>query len=186
MPRKPRPEPEQAAPVGTTTAGKVVVYTVPTGRPTLYKPEYAEIARGLCEAGHTDAQIAEHFGISERTLYYWRVKHPAFLQALKSGKEPADDRVERALYQRASGYTYMAVKPFMHQGKIVYAEYPVHVPVDPASAFFWLKNRRKADWRDKQDFSINVGDETEEQSALDTALDAILAIRRMKAEKDLT
>jgi hypothetical protein len=48
-----------------------------------------------------------------------------FLGSLKEGKEEADARVERSLYQRAVGYHYDAVKIFMPAGakKPIYAPY---------------------------------------------------------------
>jgi hypothetical protein len=65
------------------------------------------------------------------------------------GKGPADDRVERSLYQRAVGYSYNAVKIMQNNGEPVYAEYVEHVPPDPGAAKLWLINRRPEDWREK-------------------------------------
>lgn len=62
----------------------------------------------------------------------------------------ADDRVERSLYQRAVGYQADAVKIFMPAGAAepVYAPYRENVQPDTTAAIFWLKNRRKEQWRD--------------------------------------
>jgi hypothetical protein len=72
------------------------------------------------------------------------------------GKEVADDRVERSLFNRATGYTYDATKVFMPAGakKPVYAPYREHVPPDVTACIFWLKNRRKDQWRDRQDHEL--------------------------------
>lgn len=53
-----------------------------------------------------------------------------------------------SLYHRAIGYSYGAVKIFMHDGK------PVEVPPDVAACIFWLKNRRPHLWRDKHDMTV--------------------------------
>jgi hypothetical protein len=37
------------------------------GRPTLYKPEYAEQARKLCQLGATNPNLADFFNVSRRT-----------------------------------------------------------------------------------------------------------------------
>jgi hypothetical protein len=73
-----------------------------------------------------------------------------FCQALKAGKEAADQRVERSLYQRAVGYAHDAVKIFMPAGASapVYAPYVERVAPDTTAAIFWLKNRKKDEWRD--------------------------------------
>jgi len=60
------------------------------------------------------------------------------------GKEPADERVTRSLYQRAIGYSYDAVKVFLDPDtkKPIYAPYREHVHPDTTACIFWLKNRR--------------------------------------------
>jgi hypothetical protein len=123
------------------------------GRPSSYKPEYAEQAEKLCKLGATDAELADFFGVSDRTIYRWQTQHEEFRQALKAGKDAADERVERSLYQKAVGYTHDAVKIFMPAGREepVYAPYREHVPPDTTAAIFWLKNRRSAEWRDKHE-----------------------------------
>lgn len=131
----------------------------PKGRPPAYKPAFAEQAQKLCRLGATDLELADFFEVDVRTIYRWKHAHEAFCQAVTCGKEAADDRVERALYNRAVGYTHPAVKIFMPAGaeKPVYAPYDEHVPPDPGAAFNWLKNRKPADWRDKQEVEHTGG-----------------------------
>jgi hypothetical protein len=123
------------------------------GRPSSYKPEYAEQAEKLCKLGATDIELADFFEVEARTIYRWKIEYEAFCQATKAGKEAADERVVRSLYARATGYTFDAVKIFMPAGAVapVHAPYREHVPPDATSMIFWLKNRRPADWRDRQE-----------------------------------
>lgn len=120
------------------------------GRPTAYKPDYAKQAAKLCQLGATDQEIADFFEVGVRTIHNWKHSHDDFLHALKSGKEMADDRVERSLYQRAIGYEQDEVKIFMPSGaeKPVFAEYRAKIAPDTTAAIFWLKNRRSQQWRD--------------------------------------
>ena len=124
------------------------------GRPSLYDPDYARQAKKLAELGATDQEIADFFEVDVRTVYRWKHDHDEFCQALKGGKDIADDRVERSLYQRAIGYEQEEVKIFMPGGadKPVYAPYRAKIAADTTAAIFWLKNRRKAEWRDKHDY----------------------------------
>lgn len=119
------------------------------GRPSSYQPGYAVQAKKLCELGATDIEIADFFEVSDRTIYRWQIKYPEFCQALKSGKSAADERVERSLYHKATGYTFESEKIFQHQGEIVRAAFREHVPPDTTSMIFWLKNRRPDQWRDR-------------------------------------
>jgi hypothetical protein len=129
------------------------------GRPTTFKPEYIAQAGKLCALGHTDREIAEFFDVSLRTFAYWKARNPELLHALKAGKEQADTRVERSLYQRGVGYSYDAVKIFMPAGakKPVYAPYVEHMPPDVTAAIFWLKNRDPAHWRDAWQVDHTLG-----------------------------
>ena len=130
------------------------------GRPSSYKPEYVEKAKKLCELGATDEDLADFFEVSIRTIANWKAEHEEFLQALKGGKDTADDRVERSLYQRAIGYTHDAVKIFppKGEGSAVIVPYREHVAPDTTAAIFWLKNRRRAEWRDKVDHELTGKD----------------------------
>lgn len=125
-------------------------------RPTDYRPEFCQEAIELCANGATDAELAAHFEVSDRTIYRWKAQFAEFSQALKAGKATADDRVERSLYHKAVGYSFEAVKIFMPAGADapVYAPYREHVPPDTTAAIFWLKNRRAEQWRDKSEHVV--------------------------------
>lgn len=118
------------------------------GRPSSYKPEYAEQATMLCKLGATDEELALFFKVSARTIYRWKVQHAPFCQAIKAAATEADDRVERSLYHRAVGYTYDATKIMMYQGVVIREDYKEHVPPDTTACIFWLKNRKPELWRD--------------------------------------
>lgn len=108
----------------------------PGGRPTKYDPSLCDRAKDLCLMGATDEEIANILEIHKDTLYTWKLKYPEFSDALKDGKEIADAKVARSLYKRANGFVGDDDKYF---------------PPDPTSCIFWLKNRRRNQWRDKQD-----------------------------------
>lgn len=152
-PRKPRaPTPEQIKAVADRAEGIAIddADTLDVGRPTDYKPEFVEQVKKLCLLGATDIEIADFFGVSVATIYRWSVKYPQFCEARTTAKEMADNRVERSLYHRAIGYTFEAEEVFQYQGEVVRAKVRKHVPPDTSSMIFWLKNRRRDQWRDIQ------------------------------------
>lgn len=131
------------------------------GRPSSYDTKYAEQVSKLCALGATDEEIADFFGVSVRTIHRWKLQHEDFCHALKSGKELADDRIERSLYQRASGYTYVEQQAFkvktvqydngkriLETEEIKVVDVERYAVPDTTAAIFWLKNRRSEDWRD--------------------------------------
>lgn len=105
--------------------------------------------------------MASFFDVDTSTLHRWKLEYPEFCDSIKAGKSKADDRVERSLYNRAVGYTYDSEKIVtLSAGPLGSSieRVPIveHVPPDTTAMIFWLKNRRKADWRDKQEIE-NTG-----------------------------
>lgn len=122
---------------------------MPGGRPSKYKPEFAQQAAKLCMLGATDREVAEFFNVTERTLGNWKEAHPEFFQALKVAKEEADARVEQSLYRRALGYSHDSVHVSNFQGQVTLTPIVEHYAPDTTACIFWLKNRKPGDWRDK-------------------------------------
>ncbi len=145
---------------------------MPAGRPTEFKPEYVEQVKKLCLLGATDDEIADFFGVTRVTIYRWKLVHDTFCSAIKSAKEFADERVERSLYQKATGYDYreqqaIKVKVEKDQEKVEVVDVQKHAPAETVAAIFWLKNRRKAEWRDRHEVehsgAIDIGVELTER-----------------------
>jgi transcriptional regulator with XRE-family HTH domain len=119
------------------------------GRPTLYKPDFAAQAAKACRAGFTDQELADLFGVAVSTISAWKAEHVEFSDALKAGKAEADDRVERALYHRAIGYSHEVEKPMVVDKDVRIVTYTERMPPDTTACIFWLKNRNPEEWRDK-------------------------------------
>jgi hypothetical protein len=112
--------------------------------------------------------LAEKFKVSESTLNLWKLKHKEFSEALKAGKEEFDTKnVEKALRDRALGYSHPDVHISNYQGEITVTDIQKHYPPDTTACIFWLKNRQPDKWRDKQELEhsgnleiniVNYGD----------------------------
>jgi hypothetical protein len=57
------------------------------GRPTACCAEYAGQATKLCRLGATDAQLADFFGVDDRTIARWKAGKPEFCRALEEGRQ---------------------------------------------------------------------------------------------------
>lgn len=132
------------------------------GQPTLYREEYDEQARKLCLLGATDEDLADFFGVCEKTINNWKTANPTFLQSIKRGKMIADAEVADRLYQRAKGFEHDSIEIKVvsignNEGSEV-VEVPVRkiYPPDSVAAFFWLKNRQPDKWRDKKEIEGNI------------------------------
>jgi Homeodomain-like domain len=128
------------------------------GASPLYDPKhYPRYAKFLAERGATQAEIADCFGISTRTLQRWIVQYPELKEAVQAGNEVFNARVERALAERAIGfyadqYTWRATTDQERkQGKPEYVLVPTtrtYYPPDVAAARYWTKNRMRDKWND--------------------------------------
>lgn len=101
--------------------------------------------------GLTDEQLSAKIGITATTLYDWKNKYPVISEALKRGKEVVDVEVENALLKRAMGYEYTETRTeTADDGTVKTIVMQKTMPPDTTAQIFWLKNRRPAVWRDKQ------------------------------------
>ena len=135
------------------------------------QPEKLLLLEAWARDGLFDDQIAKNMGVSEATLYNYKRKHPEIANAFKKGKEVVDIEVENALFKKALGYNAVVMKAFKlkdiiyENGKkvseterIEYAEEEVHIPADTTAQIFWLKNRKRLQWRDKVEYSSDSGE----------------------------
>jgi hypothetical protein len=131
-------------------------------RPSKYKEEYAAQVYKLCLLGATDKELADFFNIDEATLNLWKEKHQEFSESLKKGKFEADATVASKLFHRATGYEHPEIITASFQGIITDTKEVIkHYPPDTTAAIFWLKNRQRDKWRDKQEVeSTNTNDNT--------------------------
>ena len=119
--------------------------------------------------GLTDEQIAKNIGIGRTTLYEWRQKDSNIANALKKGKEVADIEVENALFKNATGFSYVeevvsTKKEVIYQDgkRLKEISEPVVIEIkrykqpETVAQIFWLKNRQKDKWREKQEVAVSA------------------------------
>ena len=74
------------------------------GQPTLYKPEYCELAHNYCLLGATNEALAGIFGVAGRTVDNWIATHLGFADDIRKGRAAADATLEiRATRVRKAG-----------------------------------------------------------------------------------
>lgn len=106
------------------------------------------LIEGWARDGLTDKQIASNIGVSYSTFRDWVKKFPALSAPLKESKEIADRQVENALHKTALGF-YYEEDMVTNQGDVVRVK--KYSKPNTTAQIFWLKNRKPADWRDKQE-----------------------------------
>lgn len=110
------------------------------------------LLEGWAREGLTYEQIAHNMGIDTSTLWDWRKANANISNALKKGKEVVDFEVENALLKNAM------------EGNVT-------------AQIFWLKNRKKDQWREKIE-----NNESDKQEL--SKLDALLKEIKGEANKD--
>jgi hypothetical protein len=119
-------------------------------------PEKLLLLEDWARQGLFDAQIAKNMGIGEATLYRYKANYPEIKEALRKGKEVVDIEVENAMLKRALGYTITINEQKVDKDGCVHdLKRDVHIPGDVTAQIFWLKNRRRQQWRDKVEYEAN-------------------------------
>lgn len=137
------------------------------GRP--HEDTYAKYVQGreeeiieYCERGADLRGLAELLGCGLTTVNKLKHDYPQFKELIKKGGDVADDKVISMLYRRAIGYeaeetcTEVKVSPDGSAQTTYVKKTKKHIPPDTTAAIFWLKNRRREEWSDKQDISVET------------------------------
>lgn len=127
-------------------------------------PEGLLKIEGWARDGLTDEQIAKNIGVSVSTLNNWKIKYVEILESLKRGKEVVDRQVENALLKRALGYTYEEIT---YEGGVETKRVVKEVVPDTTAQIFWLKNRKREAWADRQNIELSqpIDDSIKEMEA---------------------
>ena len=108
------------------------------------------LLEGWARDGLTYEQIAHNMGIGLTTLKEWRQKEPTIQSVLKKGREVVDYEVENALLKSA-------------------------LEGNTTAQIFWLKNRRKQQWRDKVEYE-NTGEN--KNGVMDELVEALKNVKK--------
>lgn len=129
------------------------------GRKSLYTDDIPEKVKQWCEEGLIEKQIAAKIGISVCSFEVWKNTYPELIEALKIGKRRIDDEVENSLLKRAIGYEYeektTVVKKQGDKDITEIHKTKKQIIPDVTAQIFWLKNRRKEDWRDTKNIDFD-------------------------------
>jgi hypothetical protein len=141
-----------------------------TGRPTKYNPAFHPgWAEALASKGLTNPQISEKMDIAESTLIKWMSEHEEFSVAIRRGREDPDDKVEKTLFELATGFVHRVEKPIVvsdgadNGSHVETVEYTERVIPNVTAQIFWLKNRRPGRWMEKTtSVNLNVNKSAED------------------------
>ena len=133
------------------------------GRPSLFEEKVIPLMKNktkkgtsqleeLGADGYTDQQLASFLGVTRDCVTKWKEKFPAFADELQKGKDIADGKVVRSLFERAMGYEHPEEKIFCSEGEIIRADTVKKYPPDTSAIIWWTKNRMG--WVDKHDFNL--------------------------------
>lgn len=155
-----------------------------------YNEKYhVDWAWSLALKGATDEEIAEAFHISVRTLHRWKKTHPELLTALEEGKDIADAKVKRSLYQRAVGYEAKEVTQIIEQDPATGTQRvsktqvtTKHIVPDTMACMYWLNNRSKGEFSQRQEVTLGGSVRTSPMEKLTE--DELRSLARLDEEPD--
>lgn len=122
-----------------------------------YNAEYHDDwAWSLAIKGATNDEIADAFGVSVRTFIRWLKKYESLKEAVDRGKMTADAKVEKSLYQRAIGFQVTDEEKIIEMDRdgntkpVKIRHTTKNIPPDTMACMYWLNNRKREDWNNKQ------------------------------------
>ncbi len=124
-----------------------------------YTPNNCTIAYKFCLLGATNEDLAELFEVSLSTVNNWLARYPEFRKAVQEGRDVIDADVAHSLAQKAKGFTHADVKVLVIDGAPQEVEYNRYFPPDTQAAIFWLRNRRRKQWREVIEHEHTISDE---------------------------
>ena len=138
--------------------------------PSKYNPAYHDDwAWSLAIKGATNDEIAEAFGITVRTFIRWKQQFPSLAEAVSQVKDIADAKVEKSLYQRAIGYQVTDEERTIEMDPRTGEQRPAKVKKtiknivpDTMACMYWLNNRKRTHWSQRQEVALSAGDDTED------------------------
>ena len=124
---------------------------VNNGAVSKYNPKlFPKMVRLLASRGAILTEIADALSVTKQTIIVWMHTYPEFMDAVHSGNDAFNPRVERALAERAIGF-YAEVEEWKSDKdglrKVTYRKY---FPPDVTACIFFLKNRMPHKYRDVQ------------------------------------
>lgn len=138
----------------------------------VYNSQYHDDwAWSLAIKGCTDDEIAKAMHVTRKTICSWKREHESFSKALAEGKEIADSKIERGLYNIAMGYYVDEEERLIEVNKDGTTKLgdlrqkKRYIPPSVTAQIFWLKNRKKEQWRDvaRTEITGNAGKPVEFQ-----------------------
>lgn len=152
------PKKKQSEPLDNVKGQKKPILEPPPSRdmPVTYEtvrnPAIIKEIQEYATNGLTLEQISRRLRVTTCTLYSWSKKYPEVRDAILEGKRVADDRVEYSLYEMC----------FAHDEKEIVVEKDEngnitkqiirtkHIPANVTAIQWWLQNRRKDTWQNRQ------------------------------------
>ena len=146
-------------------------------------------AWSLSLKGATDEEMAEAFGISVRTFHRWKKSYPSLKESIDAGKEIADAKVKRSLYQRAIGYDAKDVEQIITPDKSTGRQHiertrvtTKHIAPDTMAIMYWLNNRSKGEFSQRQEITLGGAVKTSPMEKLTE--EELRALARMDEGQD--
>ena len=136
------------------------VYTWEPKTNSKFTPSAQKVMEKLYKKGFTDVEVADFLEVGSDVITKWKLKHTEFFGKVLDWKDEADRKVERALYERAIGYSHpeeklMNVSQGKDAGSMIERHDTIkHYPPDTKACEFWLKNRRGKHWKEKQEIEL--------------------------------
>jgi hypothetical protein len=103
-------------------------------------------------------ELGVQLGVSAATVQRWMKEYPEIDAAVREMRSYVDDAIESALAKRAKGYNVTEITTKVEDdNSTTVTTKDVHIAPDVGAAKFWLSNRRRDKWADRQVIEVEGG-----------------------------
>jgi hypothetical protein len=127
-----------------------------------YQPSFTIDARRIMGEGKCEYDVAQALEVHPDTFSQWKKDHEPLRLAIEAGRQDSYNRAERALFERAIGYSHpeeklLVVSNGQGQGSSVERHKTTqHYPPDPTALKYYLGNKRPDQWKDRHEVNSRI------------------------------
>lgn len=156
---------------------------VRAGEESLFLPNLEQISKIIALQGATDDEIEIICNVSKGTVKRWRKLYPSFDEAIREGRTACDAEMLWAVFKTGIGFEYSEEQAVGGREPCVMIVKRKALP-SIAAQKYWLKNRQRNYWPDRNEVTGANGEPINGKPAEDrnSLIDSIVALVSCKPD----
>lgn len=109
----------------------------------------------ISKAGARNKDLADYFGVAEKTIEHWYTTNERFRRACRRGRMKGVLKVSKSLFNAANGYEHKDTFLTQYQGRVISKEIIKKYPPNVQAAIKYLSIMMKDVWAERSHLEIS-------------------------------